>query len=381
MANLILQGDFVYDGRVQRGGHAMYVLHWLHGLERLGHKVVLLNHVGDDQLKERAGTLRRFGELVSEWWHPDRTALLYRNDSIFGMDKHQLTQFAREAAALITLGVPGRRQVAEVVAEVRPRILVDQDPGYPHLWAAGSDPRDIFGEPDFYFTVGGNIGTKRCRVPTFGINWRPIWNPVVTDWWSADAPITRQRFTTVADWYSYSYLEFEGKSLGPKSEEFRKFIALPQMSGAAFEIAIDIHPHDQDVLLLQQHGWKLESPTVVGTPDLYRNYVSGSLGEFSCAKGGYVGTRGGWFSDRSACYLAAGRPVVLQGTGFADLLPTGRGLFSVTSVEEARNAIQAIRKDYQQHSAAAREIALEHFDSNRILTHLLAETGIPSRGV
>jgi hypothetical protein len=127
---------------------------------------------------------------------------------------------------------------------------------------------------------------------------------------------------------------------------------------------------------LQEHGWHIESPEVVSTPALYRNYVEGSLGEFSCAKGGYVGTRCGWFSDRSACYLAAGRPVILQATGFDELLPTGRGLFSVKTVEEGMEALRAIRRDYPSHSAAAREIAHEHFDSNKVVRRVLSDAGI-----
>src|SRR5262249_38177037 len=127
------------------------------------------------------------------------------------------------------------------------------------------------------------------------------------------------------------------------------------------------------------HGWHIENPKVVSTPAGYRSYIESSLGEFSCAKGGYVGTCCGWFSDRSVCYLAAGRPVILQSTGFEDLLPTGKGLFAVRTVEEAAEAVKVVRRDYASHSAAARAIAQEHFDSDRLLRRLLAEAGIRSR--
>jgi hypothetical protein len=199
---------------------------------------------------------------------------------------------------------------------------------------------------------------------------------VITEWWPINAEVTRNRFTTVMDWYLCGYLEFEGKTLGPKADEFPKFINLPALAQESFEIALEIAPDDPDVLRLRQHGWKLENPASVHSPGLYRDFIAGSVGEFSCAKGGYVGTKCGWFSDRSACYLAAGRPVVLQSTGFADVLPTGQGLFSVESVEEAKEAIWAIRKDYPQQSATARAIALEYFDSNKLLERLLRETRI-----
>jgi hypothetical protein len=180
----------------------------------------------------------------------------------------------------------------------------------------------------------------------------------------------------VADWRGYGYLEFEGQLLGPKAEEFRKFIRLPDLAGEPVEITLNIDPADPDLAYLREHGWQIERPDVVSTPEMYRDYVASSLGEFSCAKGGYVGTRGGWFSDRSACYLAAGRPVVLQATGFADLLPTGRGLFSVATVEEAAEAVRAIRRDYALHAAAARAIARDHLDSDKVIGDVLARAGI-----
>jgi hypothetical protein len=199
---------------------------------------------------------------------------------------------------------------------------------------------------------------------------------VLLDWWSAPHPVTRDRFTTVADWRSYGYLEYQGAILGPKAEEFRRFLDLPRQAEEPIEIALNIDPEDSDLALLRTHGWQIENPEVVATPECYRDYVAGSFGEFSCVKGGYAGTRCGWFSDRSACYLAAGRPVVLQATGFEDLLPTGTGLFAVTCAEEAADAIRAIRRDYTHHARAAQAIAREYLDARQIHRRLLAEVGI-----
>jgi hypothetical protein len=123
----------------------------------------------------------------------------------------------------------------------------------------------------------------------------------------------------------------------------------------------------------------LEDPQSVSTPGRFRDYVTGSLAEFSCAKGGYVGTRSGWFSDRSACYLAAGRPVVLQATGFEDVLPVGEGLFAVRDVDEAAGAMAEVRGDYDRHRAAARELAREFFDAGQLLSRMLEESGLPPR--
>jgi hypothetical protein len=378
MATLIILEDLAGPASLGRGGHAMYVLQWLHAFERLGHRVVLVEFLKEDPGPARAAHVRYFAEVVASWWHLDRAALIVEptRESLCGLDSPAVAGMADEAAAVIMLAAHYRRDPYPLVERVRPRILIEQDPGYTHLWAAGGDPVDVYGEQDVYFTVGGNIGTPRCSLPTFGIRWQPVWNPVVLDWWSAERPLTRPRFTTVADWRSYGYLEFEGRVLGPKAEEFRKFLDLPALAGEPIEIALNIDSQDPDLADLVAHGWRIESPEVVATPAQYRDYVAGSAGEFSCVKGGYAGTNSGWFSDRSACYLAAGRPVVLQATGFADLLPTGRGLFAVGSTEEAAEAIRAVRRDYALHSTAAREIARDHFDAAKIARRVLSAAGI-----
>jgi glycosyltransferase involved in cell wall biosynthesis len=255
-------------------------------------------------------------------------------------------------------------------------VLIEQDPGYTHLWADGGDPEAIFGCHDVHFTVGANVGTARSRLPTCGLEWHPLWPPVVLDWWSCEGVPARGRFTTVGAWRDYGYLEFDGRVLGPKVDEFEHFLALPQLAGEPLELALAIDPDDPDRERLIASGWRLEDPALVSTPDRYRDYVCSSLGEFSCAKGGYVGTRSGWFSDRSACYLAAGRPVVVQATGFEDVLPTGAGLFAVHTPQEAADALAEIRADYAGHAAAARALAREHFDGERLLGDALKLAGI-----
>src|SRR5262249_42608627 len=156
----------------------------------------------------------------------------------------ELARAAGEAAAVLTLAAHYRREPCPLLDRIRPRILIEQDPGYTHLWAEGGDPADVYGEHDLYFTVGGNVGTPRCRLPTLGIRRRPIWNPGVLDGWAPTRPVTRDRFTTVADWRSYGYLEFEGQVLGPKCEEFRKFLDLPRLAGEEVEIALNIDAED-----------------------------------------------------------------------------------------------------------------------------------------
>jgi hypothetical protein len=378
MATLIVVEDLAGPASLGRGGHCMYVLQWLHALERRGHSVYFLEYLKEAPGLAAEAVIRYFGETMQTWWRSERTALLLEGtlESLYGLDAREVAAVAAQAAAVITLAAHYRRQPFLLIDKVRPRILIEQDPGYTHLWAAGGVPADVYGEQDVFFTVGGNIGTPRCSVPTLGIRWQPIWNPVILDWWSPGQPVSHDRFTTVADWRSYGYLEFAGQVLGPKAEEFRKFIDLPTRAGEAVEIALNIDPDDPDLGELRRHGWRVGNPDVVSTPDRYRDYVQGSAGEFSCVKGGYAGTSCGWFSDRSACYLAAGRPVVLQATGFADLLPTGEGLFSVTTAAEAAEAIGAIRRDYARHAKAARSLAEEHFGSDSVARRVLREAGV-----
>ena len=213
------------------------------------------------------------------------------------------------------------------------------------------------------------------------MDWRPIWPPVVLDWWRGEHQLSRDRFSTVASLWEGGYREIGGKWWGPKGEQLNLFMRLPELAGEEVEVAAEEVTEDPKLVAeLRRHGWRVEhSGEVVYTADAYRDYVQGSAGEFSCAKGIYVGTQCGWFSDRSACYLAAGRPVVVQDTGIGEHLPTGVGLFAVKDVDEAAEAIRAIRADYPRHSAAARRIAADHFAAERALRPLVDAIGVAPR--
>jgi hypothetical protein len=375
VARLILVEDIVGPSVSGRGGAAVYVLQWAHGLRRLGHEVLLLEMLDEQPTQQ---TVSAFEQLTRRWWRGAPAALINTSNgsSLAGLGAHQVSSWASRASAVITLAAHYRRDPWPLIGAVRPRILVDQDPGYTHLWASEGDWRDVFGEHEVYLTVGANVGSERCRLPTLGLDWQPIYNPVVLDWWNATAPITRARFTTIASWRDYGYLEFEGQLLGPKVEQFQRVLELPARSHQEIELVVELDPLDPDRAQLRQHGWLLQDPEVVDDPERYRSYIQGSLAEFSVAKGGYVTTNSGWFSDRSACYLAAGRPVVLQATGFEDWLPTGEGLLAFRDLPEAQEAIARIRADYGAHSRAARAIAQEHLNSDRLLAELLHRAGV-----
>ena len=374
MARLIAIEDLAGPSVASRGGHAMHVLQILEGLRRLGHHVLLLEFLTETPTPEAAAA---FTSTLGE--RPGALLHAVTGESFAGLSRAAVESFAERADAVVSLAAHYRREPWPLLETVRPRILIEQDPGYTHLWAADSDPLAIFGEHDVHFTVGANVGTARSPIPTCGIEWHPLWPQVIHDWWLAPAEPERDRFTTVGAWRDYGYIELDGQTFGPKVEEFTKFIHLPCVSGEQLELTLAIDSDDPDRELLQTHGWRLEPPSLVSTPGRYRGYVAGSLGEFSCAKGGYVGTRSGWFSDRSACYLAAGRPVVLQSTGFEDVMPVGEGVFAVRDVDEAAAAMAEIRGDYSRHTRAARELAREFFDAERVLASMLERSGLPPR--
>ncbi len=228
---------------------------------------------------------------------------------------------------------------------------------------------------DFHFTYGENLGAADCPVPLGSYRWLPTRPPVVLDWWASGNGPARDSLTTIANWHHEGKdVVWEGQRWHwSKDREFRRFQSLPSTAALPLELALGSIGEDEKEDL-RRDGWNVAES--IGDPQRYRDYIVDSAGEFTVAKEQYVAPRSGWFSDRSACYLAAGRPVVTQDTGFGKFVPTGEGLFAYSTAEEAAAAIEAIAGDYERHSAAAREIAREYFDAERLLERMLAEAGI-----
>jgi hypothetical protein len=196
---------------------------------------------------------------------------------------------------------------------------------------------------------------------------------VVLERWPAAPAPQRDAFTTVGHWRSYGPIEYGGIHYGQRAHSLRELISLPGRTGTGFELALGIHPDEtRDLEALDAEGWEIIDPVeVAGTPDRYRDFIAESKAELGVAKSGYVASRCGWFSDRSACYLASARPVVAQETGLSDFLPVGEGLLAFSSVEEAAAAINEVERDWQRQSRAARALAAEHLDSDRVLARLI----------
>ena len=227
-----------------------------------------------------------------------------------------------------------------------------------------------------FVTVGQAIGSPDSAVPTCGRRWIGTFQPVVLSHWPrATGPGTA--LTTVGNWRGYGSIEHDRVLYGQKAHAWRPLIGLPTMSSERFSMALRIHPDETaDLEALARNGWHVVDPDVVARdPQLYRAFIQGSKAELGIAKSGYVASRCGWFSDRSACYLASGRPVIAQETGFSAFLPTGEGLFGFETSADVLAGIETINADYPRHAGAARELAEAFFDSDRVLSGLLDRVG------
>ena len=265
----------------------------------------------------------------------------------------------------------------EILAAAPLRAFLDIDPGFGQIWC-DLGLHDPFTGHDRHVTVGERIGEPGCIVPTCGLEWIATKPPVALGEWPA-VPSSGGAFTSVGSWRGpFGPLEYGGRTYGLRAHEFRRFFELPDLTGARFEVALDIDEAEvEDLRRLREHGWTLADPRQeAADPWRYREYIRSSGAELMIAKNLYVDTRSGWFSDRSACYLATGRPVLAQDTGLDGLVPSGEGLVTFTTLEEAAAGAEAIGADYARHSRAAREIAVDHFSADRVLPRLLERLGV-----
>jgi hypothetical protein len=314
--------------------------------------------------------MQEFG-LARSW------ALLRRGTpETAGLSRDDLERVAR--AATLLLDISGTLADEELFSRIPTRVYLDVDPAFTQLWHAveGIDMR-LDGHTHFV-TVGQSIGHPDCPVLTCGRQWITTLPPVVLDEWPTAGLVVYHGLTTVANWRGYGSVQHDGVHYGQKAHSLRSFVTLPTLTRERFLIALAIHADEQaDLRALRSNGWELLAPRLVaGSPSAYRSFVQGSKAEFGIAKSGYVVSGSGWFSDRSACYLASGRPVLAQDTGFSRHLPTGSGLLAFDTVEDILTGIERINGNYRRHAAAARALALAHLDSRIVLTRLLREVGL-----
>jgi hypothetical protein len=385
MRPVIVSG--VIANKLHQGGAVWTRLNWILGLRKLGFDTYFVEQIrrnscidarGKTTSFEESENLKYFQAITQGFGLEGRASLVYENGAaVVGLSLNELARVARDAVVLIN--ITGHLTLKPIKNLLRCKVYVDLDPGFIQFWKASGCLDAGFDDHDYYFTIGENIGSPSCSIPTAGIQWRTTRQPVVLEEWPRFTTSDRKRFTTVAAWRGpYGAITSNGKRLGLKVHEFRKVLQLPERVNASFEIALDIDANDSaDRHALESHGWRIvDAEEAVPDPFSFRRYVQDSAAEFSVAKEMYVATTSGWFSDRTVRYLASGKPALIQDTGLARHFPLGRGLLAFRTLEEAVDGVERISSDYDSHCEAARRIAEEFFDSEKVLGELTGAIGI-----
>jgi len=364
--------------RYPLGGQCWHHLQYLVGFRLLGHEVVFCEEYGwpdscYDPARDVMTADPRYGvaftqDLLDRHGLGDRWCYLAENGTAYGMPRERLAEFCR--ACDLHVNLSNVNWIPEL-EHCRRRVLVDTDPVFTQIGAHG------LGKPASWyhalFTYGENVHQAGCDMPTGGVRWLPTRQPVALDLWPVEKGDPSAALTTVLNLASGGDAEYEGRVYGGKNRELARFLDLPGRTGELMELAVGVPLATRERLLAG--GWRLADPLeVTRTPWSYQRYLRASRGEFSIAKHAYVSTRCGWFSDRSSGYLASGRPVIVQDTGFSRFLPCGTGLLPFETPGEAVAAIRRVREDYDTQCAAARHIAEEFFDARRVLTDLLGRS-------
>jgi hypothetical protein len=354
--------------RSGRGGHAWVFLQYLLGFRELGYDVHFLDQL--DAGTDRAG-IDYLAAVMARAGLDDRWTLLSGGDT-FGAPRRVALDRVRNSAFL--LYVMGFLDDQDMMGAAPQRVFLDIDPGFGQMWKV-LGLADVFTGHDAFVTVGANVGAAGCIVPTAGTSWITTLPPVVLSQWPVE-PRPGGAITSVCTWRGpFAPIEYAGRTFGLRVHEFRRFLDLPTRTGAEFELALEIDPADAaDRSRLEAAGFVLRDPLAVASdPWRYRDYVAGSVAELCVAKNLYVGTAGGWFSDRSACYLASGRPVIAQDTGTR--LPSGAGLLTFRTLDEAVEAVHEVRAHPDRHRRAARDLAEAYLSSAAVLPALVDAVG------
>jgi hypothetical protein len=370
-------------------GVTFQFLHYLIGLRRLGYDPFYVEDSGrwiydprlNDLSPDATGNIEAVLPALKQHGFDHHWAFRgnYPDGKCYGMTEQQILQLYREADAF--LNVTGAQEIREEHLACRRRIYVESDPFASQIKVAKGDPAMIaaLAAHDTLFTFGENLGAPDCQLPVEKFRWLPTRQPVVLEWWdNPPPPRPDASYNTITTWHNTGKdILWRGDTwYWTKDREFEKFLDLPQLRpGLRFELAAGV---DEKVKRrLEERGWRqVHSIEMSRDVNVYRNYIQSSRGEFTVARDQYVRPRTGWFSDRTACYLAAARPVITQETAFSKFLPTGRGLFGFSTTDDILKAVDAIESDYAGHCRAAREIAAEYFAAEKVVGSLMERAGL-----
>ena len=363
------------------GGVAWDYFQYVLGLAQLGHDVYYIEDTGQWPYNPTEGgvsagcdyNVQYLANLMARFGLSDKWAYCFPWESQwFGLSEQKRHEVIKSADLLIN--VSGTLMYPWDYRQVKHLVYIDSDPAFTQVKLARgqADFKKMVDAHDIHFSFGETLSDA---VPRTGHHWRPTRQPIVMSEWHPSSE-RRNTFTTVMNWTSYKPITYNSQTYGQKDIEFKRFIELPKLvPDAGLELAVNAGKTRRTPReMLAHNGWQVVDPEKV-CPDLdsYRNYIESSKAEWSVAKNAYVTGKTGWFSCRSACYLAAGKPVVVQDTGFSSVLPVGEGILSFTTIEEAVTAIQEVEVNYEHHSKAARAIAETYFDSNKVLSQLIEE--------
>lgn len=368
-----------YIVRGPLGGMAWHHLQYVIGLARLGHEVLFLEDSGDsewccyDPSRDFTDSNPSYGlafvarafELVGLagcWSYYDA-----HTGRWYGPAADRALQACTKADVVLNLS--GANPLRPWLLDAPHRVLIDTDPVFTQIrHLTESARRESAEKHTAFFSYGENLG-RGATVPDDRFNWQPTRQPIVLDAWPVVPGPPDGSFTTVMQWDSYRPREYAGRRFGMKSDSFSPYLSMPGETGEAFEIAVGGAEADG---VLSPYGWTVRNPIKM-IPDLpaYQRFLARSKAEFTVAKQGYTSTRSGWFSDRSAAYLASGRPVVTEDTGFSDFLPVGDGLLAFRALDEAIACVRDVSDRYAHHCRAARAIAERYFDAFTVLDVLL----------
>jgi hypothetical protein len=369
-----------YIVRCPLGGMAWHYLQYVMGLAALGHDVYFLEdsddypscydpnrHVTDRNpafgLEFTARVFDRVG-LGERWAYHDAHTAQWHGPASGAMKEIS-------GSADVAINISGANPLRSWLERAPVRVFVDTDPVFEQIrQLTVPERRQRALQHNAFFSFGENLERADHGMPRDGHPWRATRQPVVLDAWPVTPGPRTGRFTTVMQWESYRAREYDGVRYGLKAASFEPYVELPQRTGPVLELALGTPSAPRQ--LLRSKGWAIRSPLdVTRDPWTYQGYIRDSLGELSVAKEGYVKARSGWFSERSAAYLASGRPVVTQETGFSDWMETGEGVLAFSSPDQAVEGVGAVRRRYREHCRAARAVAEEYFDSRKVLTRLI----------
>jgi hypothetical protein len=364
------------------GGHWSWFLQYPLGLKALGHKILWIELLQEtaDHAQDRTRIRDFFHRLQAYNLDADCALLLLpnldapriENAQVYGKTRAELDEAIRSGDLLWNFCCAMRDPL---LSKFRRRVLIDVDPGHLQVSSASYNFDMGISSHDAYLTVGSKINDPDCEIPHLGHAWKPFFPFVYLPMWrAADTAGADAPFTSITQW-EWEELAYGNRMLSiSKRTAYRNYAALPRLSRRPFELAANIGPNDvgEDRKFLSENGWRLADPNeIAATPDGYQQYIRYSRAEIQCPKPIFRALKTGWFSDRSVCYLASGHPVLAEDTAFTDHIPAGAGLVAFNSMDEAVAGVAEIDRRYEYHCRAARELAIEFFNSSRCLPAMI----------